>query len=315
MMASFNTVNYSLRPSKSIQRQLVFEGVRKLQSQLDLEHMLYIGFGSVWFTDFVMAHKLLGVREMISIEGNEIGYRRALFNAPFATVSVKHGHSSTILPELFVDEALRAKPWLLWLDYDYELNEAIRDDLRAVVENAPANSILIVTFNGAEMRYGQAPERPDRLRDILGSVVPDDLSKKACKDDRMQATLADLTLDFLTSTAADMSRPGAFVPAFRIVYQDSAPMVTAGGVLPAKGAARIVADMVSERNWPCRPEAPIKAPNLTIREAAVLQSQLPCDGPLSRTHVQALGFDLEDHEIEAFRTYYREYPAFAQIVA
>jgi len=36
-MPSFDAINYSLRPSKSIQRQLVFNGVRMLQSHLHLE--------------------------------------------------------------------------------------------------------------------------------------------------------------------------------------------------------------------------------------------------------------------------------------
>jgi hypothetical protein len=314
-MASFNTVNYSLRPSKGIQRQLVFDGVRLLQAQLDLERLMYVGFGSVWFTDFVMAHKLLGVRDMVSIEGNEIGYRRALFNAPFATVTVKHGLSGAILPEMFADDALRDRPWLVWLDYDFDLNEAVRDDLRSVIENAPANSILLCTVNGLDRKYGHAQERANRLREILGDVVPDDLEKDACKGDRMQETLASLTLDYMTSAAADMARPGGFVPAFHIVYQDGAPMVTVGGMLPAKGAARVAADTVAQPQWPCRPGAPIKAPHLTMREAAVLQSQLPRDERLTRPMVQALGFDLEDRELEAFETYYRQYPAFAQIVA
>jgi hypothetical protein len=314
-MASFNVVNYSLRPSKSIQRQLVFGGIGRLQTDLDLERMIYVGFGSIWFTDFVMAHKLLGVRDMISIEGNEVGYRRALFNAPFATVAVKQGYSGAVLPEMFVDPALRDRPWLIWLDYDYELNEAVRDDLRSVVENAPANSILLCTVNGLERKYGQAQERPNRLREILGDVVPDDLGKDACKGDRMQETIAGLTLDYLTSAAAEIARPGGFVPAFRIIYQDGAPMVTVGGILPAKGAARIASDAIGKEQWPCLPSAPIKAPHLTMREAAVLQSQLPRDERLTRPLVRKLGFDLEDHELEAFEAYYRQYPAFAQIVA
>jgi len=314
-MASFNMVNYSLRPSKSIQRQLVFDGVRYLQTELDLEHMIYVGFGSIWFTDFVMAHKLLGIRDMVSIEANEIGYRRALFNVPFATVTVKEGYSGTVLPQMFADTSLRDRPWLVWLDYDYELNEAVREDLKSIIENAPANSILLCTINGLDRKYGQAQERPQRVREILGDVVPDNLVKDACKGDAMQETLATLVLDYMTSAAAEMARPGGFVPAFRIVYQDGAPMVTVGGVLPAKGAARVASDAVGQLDWPCRPSSSIKAPHLTMREAAVLQAQLPSDQRLTSARVQELGFDLEEHELEAFETYYRQYPAFAQIVA
>jgi hypothetical protein len=49
-MPSFDVVNYSLRPSKSIQRQLVFEGVRQLQGGLNLARLARLihegaGFG------------------------------------------------------------------------------------------------------------------------------------------------------------------------------------------------------------------------------------------------------------------------------
>ena len=314
-MRSFDVVNFSLRPSKSIQRQLVFEGVRRLQANLDLGHLVYIGFGSIWFTDFVMAHKLLSVDDMVSIEADEIGFRRATFNSPYATVRVLHGFSSQLLPTLYQDRLIGRRPWMVWFDYDKEFSETVADDLRSLVENAPASSLVLVTFNGNEMRYGHANDRPDRLKQLFGAVVPDDLSKRACREERMQDTIADLAIDFMKSVAADLARPGGFIPAFRLVYRDTAPMVTVGGVLPPRGAVRITADLIQDPSWPCRPTKPITAPHLTIREATVLQSQLPRTERLSRELVQGLGFDLDEDQIEAFETYYRQYPAFAQIVA
>jgi hypothetical protein len=313
-MASFNVVNYSLRPSKSIQRQLVFDAVRILQEHMDLDHQAYIGFGSIWFTDFVMAHKLLGISDMVSIEADDVGYARARFNAPYATVRVLHGRSTTILPRLYSDGLLAGRPWLVWMDFDYEFNESMMEDVRSLIENATENSIVLATFNGNEMKYGQPGERPDRLRDLFGSVVPDDLSRKACKDDRMPETLADLSLAFMQSVAAEQSRPGGFVPAFRLVYKDSTPMVTVGGILPAKGAKRVVADVVASPRWPAFLKRPVVAPHLTSREAAVLQALLPKIDPLTRDAVKALGFDLDDEQLQAFQAYYKQYPAFAQIV-
>ena len=313
-MSSFDSINYSLRPSKSIQRQLVFDGVRILQGHLDLDALIYIGFGSIWFSDFVMAHKLLAVNKMISIEASEIGYRRAVYNAPYKIVRVEPGFSYDVLPKFFADETL-AHPWMIWLDFDYELNESARDDIRSVIEKAPANSILLVTFNGLDFKYGSAKDRPERLRALLGGVVPDDLSREACKEGQMQETLADLALGYMKSLAADIARPGGFVPAFRIIYKDGASMVTVGGVLPSKGAARVTADVINNVEWPCRPLKPIQAPHLTIREAASLQSILPNVDRLTRVMVQELGFDLQEEQLEAFETYYRQYPAYAQIIA
>jgi hypothetical protein len=188
------------------------------------------------------------------------------------------------------------------------------DDVRSLIENAPENSIVLVTFNAKDWKYGRPADRPARLKALLGSVVPDDLSQEVCKEDRIPAVLANLSLDFMQSLAADLARPGGFVPAFRMVYKDSAPMVTVGGVLPAKGAARVASDVVNDASWLGRPMKRITAPHLTMREAATLQAKLPSAAKISRAVVQELGFDLEDEQIEAFETYYREYPAFAQIV-
>lgn len=315
-MPSFDAINYSLRPSKSIQRQLVFSGVRMLQASLDFEKLAYIGFGSIWFTDFVLAHKLLGIDDMWSIECHDIGYRRALFNAPFATVHVEHGYSNNILPKLYQEPSLAGRPWMVWLDYDYDLNESVRDEIRSLIENAPTNSVVLITFNAVDRKYGQKPgDRPDRLRTLFGAVVPDELSPTLCRDEMMQQTLASLSLDFMKSIAADLARPGGFVPAFRLIYKDGTPMVTVGGILPAKGAARIASDAVILPSWPGRPVKPISAPHLTMREASTLQAKLPCRTRLDRGTIHDLGFDLEDEQIEAFETYYREYPAFAQIVS
>jgi hypothetical protein len=314
-MPSFDAINYSLRANKSIQRQLVFEGVRMLQGELDLERLAYVGFGSIWFTDFVMAHKLLRIDDMVSIESHPVGYRRAVFNSPYATVKVREGASSEVLPTLYDDEIIARRPWMIWMDYDYEFNESLREDIRSIIENAPINSLLLVTFNGQETRYGHASERPERLRDLFGSLVPDELPKSACRGESMQQTLANFTIDFMKSVAVDVARPGGFVPAFRLVYRDTAPMVTAGGVLPSRGAARVTSEIVARAGWPCRPQERIVAPHLTIRETAMLQSRLPSAERLSRDLVRELGFDLEDDHIAAFERYYRQYPAYAQIVA
>ena len=314
-MASFDVVNYSLRPSKSIQRRIVFNGIRTLQSRLQLEQMVYVGLGSIWFTDFVMAHMLLEISDMVSIESDQTGYRRAVFNAPYATVRVCHGQSSQVLPTLYGDKIIRERPWVVWLDYDSDFNESLTDDIRSVIENAPENTVFLVTFNGKDDKYGIPEQRPSRLRELFGDVVPDTLSKPECKGDQMQETLANLAIDFMKSVAAESVRPGGFIPAFRAIYKDTTTMVTVGGLMPSREKATIAENVVKETNWKCRPEKRIVAPHLTIREATILQSQLPRASGLSRNLVQSLGFDLENEQIEVFEKYYREYPAFAQIIA
>lgn len=312
-MPSFDTVNYSLRPSKAIQRQLVFEGIRELHAQLRLSHCVYVGLGSVWFTDFILAHQVLDINDMISIEEDEIGFARARYNAPYATVEVRRGSSTEILPELLKEDAIAQRPWVVWLDYDGEFDEELKDDARLIIENAPANTTFLITFNANEMSYGDGKERPERLRRLFGDVVPDDLSKSKCKSPRLQTTLAGFAVDFMRSVAAAGREAGEFIETVRLVYQDTASMVTVGGMLPAAGTAEVVKGAVAGAGWRCKPDQAIRAPHLSIREALALQAMLPSEENLTREHLQAAGFDLKEEQIRIYEKYYREYPSFAEV--
>lgn len=314
-MASFNAVNYSLRPNKSIQRSLTFGGIRILQSSMNVDRYVYVGFGSIWFTDFSMAHRELSVGDMISIEGNEVGAKRAAFNKPFKNVRVEYGLSGDVIPRLLVETGLRSRPWIIWLDYDRSIEEGTIDDIRSVVEGAPQNSVFLVTVRASGEDIAKAPaSRPQRLKTLLGAVVPDELSAADCQDSRLPVTLGKLISDFMISTAVSAARPGGFIPAFQFYYKDGTPMITVGGVLPAIGAAPAAREALRSTAWPGFPNAPIIAPHLTLREAAVLQAELPRKRSLSRKSVQNLGFDLEDDQIKAFEKYYKHYPSFAQVM-
>lgn len=313
-MPSFNVINYSVRPSKSIQRQIVFDGLSKLEPALDLRNAAYIGFGSIWFTDFVLAHKKIDFKRMISIEGNDVGYRRAQFNKPYSIVSVKHGHSNSIIPDLLDDEELCAKPWVVWLDFDYELNPSVVDDMRELAKSAPVNSVLVFTINVVPTKYGKKRDRPAYLKETLGSVVPDDLTVTQCREPYLQLTLAELSTKFMTSVTAKISRSGRFFPAFRLPYKDGAPMITFGGIILGEEKADQVQEIVNGGNWDGMTDDQIVAPHLTVKEAIQMQSLLPTDSAITRDQIQELGFDLTDSEIAVFQKYYKHYPSFAQVV-
>jgi hypothetical protein len=312
-MPSFDLVNYSLRPNKAIQRHLVFEAVRILQDRLDLTNLIYVGLGSIWFTDFQIAHKFLRINDMISMEEDDVGYRRARFNQPFKTIQVLKGSSSVLLPKLLARKKLNKRPWFIWLDYDKSIDEEKISDIRRVIESAPANTILSVTLPVFGRTIGRPLNRPDRLRKIFGSVVPDELDKDDCNDENLTKTLLSLIENFMASCAATVSRPGGFVPAFRIAYRDTTPMLTVGGVLPTKGALGTLHNAVSDAGWPAVCARPVETPPLTLREAAVFQSQLPRQTAFTRKNIRKLGFDLEVGHLRSFERYYRYYTIFAQI--
>lgn len=315
-MASFDSVNYSIRPSKSVQRGIIFQGLRRIFEVMDLGNAIYVGFGSIWFTDFVQAHKLLDIDDMVSIEANEVGFRRATFNKAYRTISVMEGRASARLPDILELEGYSARPWVVWLDYDSALDEEVVDDMQWVLSNAPPNSIVLFTVSATQNAYGNKPiQRPERIRTLLGDVVPDDLSKDDCMKETLPNTLADLMMDFLKSEVADTARPGGFIEAFRLPYLDSVAMVTIGGILPAKGAAAAARALVAAESWNGIVGETIEAPPMTLREIAALQAELPAVASLTRERVQELGFDLHERQVRSFQKYYKYLPSFAEITA
>lgn len=314
-MASFDSINYSVRPSKSVQRGLVFEGLRSIAEAIDLADAVYVGLGSMWFTDFVQAHKVLNIDDMVSIEANEIGFRRAVFNKAYRTIKVLEGRANQRLPDVANMNGYRSRPWVVWLDYDSALNEEIVEDMQWVITNVPPNSVILFTFSATQNAYGKPVHRPERIRTLLGNVVPDGLTKDQCEKDVLPLTLSMLAEEYLKAEAADSARPGGFIEAFRIPYVDSAAMVTVGGILPAKGAAPAATALIRRGDWGGLVEEVIEAPLMTLREMATLQAELPSLEELTRNRIQELGFDLQDQQVRSFQRYYKYLPSFAEIVA
>ena len=93
MTGSYEKINYALRPAKSIERKMLCEVFRRLTPLGKLESYRYIGFGSTYFTDFILFHKSLGINSMISIEKDEGNKDRFNFNLPFRCINLKFGSS------------------------------------------------------------------------------------------------------------------------------------------------------------------------------------------------------------------------------
>lgn len=317
-MPSFDSINYSTRPSKSVQRSLVFHGLKRLSTIIDLEKAVYVGLGSIWFSDFVQAHKILNINDMVSMENNEIGYKRAVFNKPYKTVKVLEGESLDKLPDVFsIKKSYSSRPWVIWLDYDTHLIERIVDEMRWVLANAPQNSIVLFTFSAhaVKQNYGSISDRPQRLRNLLEGFVRDDLSDKECGKDSLPLTLSNLVASYLMTKTLDEARPGGFIEAFRIPYHDSSSMVTVGGVLPEnEQTATKIRKIISKSNWEGIVDDIIQIPPMTFREISCLQSMLPSKTNLCRKKILSAGFDLNDEQIESFQKYYKYYPNIAEIL-
>src|SRR5438128_1798782 len=118
MAASYEKSNYLIRPAKQIERKLLLEGMHKLSAEFAIRQYRYVGFGSPFYADFMLFHKYLYIDDMICIEHGPIK-QRMRFNRPFPRIRLLWGEVAEIVPTLDRDT-----PHVIWLDYDYALNQS-----------------------------------------------------------------------------------------------------------------------------------------------------------------------------------------------
>jgi hypothetical protein len=313
-MPSFDVVNYSLRPNKSVERKIVFSGLQAISKVIDLGPYRYMGLGSLWFVDYVMAHRLLGISSMISIERDSIGIKRAEFNRPLGCITVVAGESTVVIPTLNLSD----RPSITWFDYDSSIDGPVLEDLALLVPKCAPNSILIVTINAkkdelpAKEESGAEVDPETSLRRIAGDLVPTPLPARRMQPRHYPKLLCEILANQLQSRTVNSGRPETFVKLFDLAYADSTPMVTVGGILAAPDRLATVNQLVASDTWEGMADDIISIPPLTTKEKMALDRMMPAPEPPTVDRVHKAGFALKAEQIKTYHRYYRHYPMFAE---
>ena len=320
-MASPDLINYAIRPNKAVERKLVFEVLSVLSPVFTLPGYRYIGLGAPWFVDFVMAHRILSISDMVSIEKSEILASRADFNRPYACVKVIHGDSQSVLPTL----DLEGRPILAWLDYDTSLDGPVLSDLSTLCRRAATGSIIIVTLNAHQ---GQLPTRDengkeyatltDKMRALAGDLIPPDVPQAATQMSGYPPYLASILFDHMHRQVRTAGRAGdTLLPLFNIGYRDNAPMITVGGIIAELGHVGGIETVLNKNDMGGfldeKRHLKVRVPPLTFKEKAGLDQLMPREHPPSDQEVNDIGFRLRTAQIEAYHRFYRYYPIFAEV--
>lgn len=149
--SSYEKINYSLRPGKSIERKMLCEAMRYLSFIQNIKNYRYIGFGSTHFIDFSLIHRTLGIKDLISIEKDVVNENRFRFNNPFSCIALQFGDSNEILPNMNWN-----KLSIVWLDYDIKIRKIVYDtltdsnmfaDIETFFFKAKPGSVFIITVD------------------------------------------------------------------------------------------------------------------------------------------------------------------------
>jgi len=102
------------RPKKQIERKMLIEFLQNIQHKLNinLSEYQYIGLGSIYYYDFILFHKYLNIRDMVSLDDKKC-CKRFEFNKPFDFITFKNMSTNDFLLNNGLD-----KKSFIWFDYD-----------------------------------------------------------------------------------------------------------------------------------------------------------------------------------------------------
>jgi hypothetical protein len=307
-----DAVNFALRPNKNVERKLIVDSLHPLEESFAISKFRYIGFGSVWFADFLLIHRILGIRDMVSIEKECPD--RAAFNAPYGCIRVEPGESTEVLPLLDLEQSRS----LVWLDYDAGFDAGVLDDVPHCCDRLPSGSILMVTVNahkGSVPTHGTDGEEispSDSYKHWAGGFAPNDLPARLFTNKNYPNLVTATLHRCFKHSVVESGRELEFIPMFSYFYQDNAPMVTYGGMIANTADKVLLEKRMGPREEDEMPSRPIRVPPLTYKEKMHMDVLLPCEGLTADIVQTVLGFRLKDEQVASYCEYYKFYPVFGE---
>lgn len=307
---SYLHVSYDLRPAKQVERRMMIDAFHRLASAgFAIADYRYVGMGSIYFVDFILFHKLLGINKLLSVEKDCEIKKRVEFNKPFKEIETKVGDPiGNVIPTLSADEK-----HILWLDYDDLIRGDQLSDVAQAASSLSPGSILIMTVD-SEAPAGSGPAE---WRTYFEEEAGQYLGRK-----KNASYFAKPKLPMLNAHIIDQAIKGgiagragvSFHPIFNFLYKDGHQMLTVGGMLTTPPETRMLrASSLSEtpyyRNTLSTPPYEIKVPKLTRKERLHLDTEMPCpDNWLPRE------FEIAAEDVKAYREVYRFFPAYAELL-
>jgi len=335
---SFKRFDYLLRTNKHIERKMVFDVLHTAARKIGFPQHWYLGFGSMWFGDFRLAHRTLDINDMVSIE-REAFAPRAGFNRPYSGITVEAGECTAVL------ERLRQEQWdrpvIAWMDYDGHVTRDVASNLRFILQKAQPNSVVIATVNAARNTYRVRDTKGDKreetsigvLEELLGVGAVDakyspkqndvgnyeDISNAVFPRALAEALGVFLASELLQAARTNDGQALVFVPLFSICHRDGADMVTVGGAVSRANDVGVwreclQAAAVLTENGTDPSFVELNMIPVTVKEKLVLDACLPYpaneDEFLARA--REVGLQLNNDELKLYRKYYRHFPVFVE---
>lgn len=309
-------VPYEFRPAKQVERRMLLDALQRLMAGgFDLRSYQYTGMGSLYFVDFILLHKFLGISRLWCVERDRSLYARLEFNKPSRLIRV--------IPEAIGDvigELDRSQRHLVWMDYDQRLDQTIAEDFRLAVASVPNSSIVLITvdakspeldLSAQEPKGPLAPHWRSYYERHVGPYFDHDWTDEHFTEDMVTATLAKILFNIARAAALPDFE---FLPLFNFTYADGHPMVTVGGMVGREAERTMIARCdFSDSDYVRRAgfdrQYRIEVPRLTRKEKLYLDSYMPCE-----ENWRPAELEMRVEDIHHYRAIYRFYPTYVEML-
>jgi len=305
--SSSEKINYLIRPAKQIERKLIIEAFSKLAKVYPIDTYQYIGMGSLFYVDFRMFHKYLGIKDMISMEKEEDKIDRFKFNKPYNFINLISGMSTNILPTLHWDNYK-----FIWLDYDFRISSVVISDIQIVSEYIQPGGILIVTLDAEPERFNSTERKPqlsvnkDRLinlKEEVGPFCPSDVSEKDLSVRNYPLLLRRIIINVLEDELR--KRDLFFFQIFNFKYADTSRMYTFGCIFDESPKELEKSNIFNL--------------DFISKNATLVEINIPIITPLEKIHFDKLIpniatkleiFHMDKKKLYNYEKYYKHYPQY-----
>jgi hypothetical protein len=313
-MTDIDEINYRLRPAKSIERKMMADILQKVAHIKTIRSYRYVGFGSIYFSEFRLFHRRLGIDDMVSIERVWQEKPRIEFNKPFDCIDIIMKEAEQALYEVEWD-----KPTILWLDYETKLKKKMLDDqIQQFFANAPAGSVFFITVNAQPDDIDDLDDQETHLKRLeeefnpgnVPSYIDDYLTGTDLAAAFRELIIAKIKSDYLgdRNSGIPVEEKIEFNQLCNFVYNDSTLMFTLGGILnTAETKQRFEQANFDSLEFVSTDEQQyrIPVPNLTFAETRELEEMMPDSIDMNSIHAP-------EKDVEEYQQVYRFFPRFTE---
>jgi hypothetical protein len=305
-------LQYDLRPHKQVERRMMIDAFQiLLGSGFHIRSYKYLGMGSVFFWDFLMFHKLLGLRDLTSVEKDRDLSLRVDFNRPCRLVQVHMIPIGEALAK--IDEQAQ---YIVWMDYDQMLSSEMLQDAAQAGTRLSSGSVCIITVDVAPPKSEDGKSTLETSFEYYKSVSNTLWDPGWHSGDFHASNLASRVAELLRR-AIDGGAAGrnlSFLPMFHFEYRDGDhPMMTIGGMIGTSKELRRIkrSELASAVYYRDNLEHPytIRIPRFTRRERYLLDREMP-----RAEKWRPVEFETNDSEIKDYSEIYRFLPAYAELM-